>query len=81
MTFDNYGEYWTIDHVYPCCEYDLTIEDNIYQCFNWRNLRPLIKIKNYEKTNKIDPIELDNHIGFIKDFVKYLPDDEKNNYI
>lgn len=52
MTFKNYGKYWTIDHVYPCSKYNLTNEESIHECFNWRNLRPIIKLDNYKKQIK-----------------------------
>jgi hypothetical protein len=81
MTFKNYGEYWTIDHVYPCSEYNLTIEENINECFNWRNLRPMIKIDNSKKINKIVDSDLNNHIKLIKKFWNSLSINEQDNYI
>ena len=56
MTWNNQGKTWDIDHVMPCDHYDLTIEENITYCFNWRNLRPMIKKENGEKSNKINMI-------------------------
>ena len=53
MTFDNYGE-WHIDHVKPCSSFDLTNEQEIYECFNWKNIRPCWKKDNLEKSDKID---------------------------
>jgi hypothetical protein len=81
MTFKNYGEYWTIDHVNPCSIYDLTKEENLNECFNWRNLRPMIKINNSKKTNKIIIDDQNNHLILIKIFWNALSDIEKNNYI
>jgi len=80
MSFYNYGEYWTIDHVYPCSKYDLTKDEMIYECFNWRNLRPMIKLHNNKKVNKIETSELNNHILSIKDFWKLIPESVKENY-
>lgn len=80
MNFGNYGTYWTIDHVYPCSKYDLTIEENIYECFNWRNLRPLKKLNNSKKVNKIKSSELQNHMLLSKDFWKYIPESEEEKY-
>jgi hypothetical protein len=54
MSWDNYGTYWHIDHVMPCSLFDLTIEEEILKCFNWKNLRPLNGIDNIKKGNKID---------------------------
>ena len=81
MSFENYGEYWTVDHVYPCSKYDLTIMKNVYECFNWRNLRPMIKLKNSCKTNKISNDELDNHEILIKEFWNTLSESKKQKYI
>jgi hypothetical protein len=58
MNWDNYGSYWEIDHVIPCNSYDMTIPEEQYECFNWRNLRPLYKIKNRSKNDKILPFEI-----------------------
>ena len=81
MTFENYCEYWTVDHVYPCSEYDLTIGEDMHECFNWRNLRPMIKLKNSKKVNKINIDEINNHETLIKIFWNNLSKKEKNNYI
>ena len=43
MTRENYGEYWEIDHIFPIDSFDLTVEDQIYECFDWKNTRPLEK--------------------------------------
>ena len=52
MNWDNYGEYWEIDHIKPISLFDLTIEDNMYKCFNYINTQPLEKIENKIKSNK-----------------------------
>lgn len=44
MTWDNYGKgsgKWNIDHIVGCNNFDLSIEENIYKCFNYKNLRPM----------------------------------------
>lgn len=53
MSWDNYGEYWEIDHVLPIDSFDLNIEENLYRCFHYTNTQPLEKTKNREKSNKI----------------------------
>lgn len=58
MTMDNYGKVWHIDHVKPCSSYNLTEQLDIEECFNWKNLRPLLAEKNYKKKDKIDVFEL-----------------------
>ena len=41
MNWDNYGSYWSIDHIIPVCKFDLTNEDEKLKCWNWSNLIPL----------------------------------------
>lgn len=52
LNFHDYDS-WHIDHVIPCSAFDLTKEEEVDQCFHWTNLRPLEKIKNLKKGNKI----------------------------
>jgi len=52
MSFENYND-WHIDHVIPCSVFNLTIQEEIEQCFHWTNIRPLDKRKNLAKSNKI----------------------------
>jgi len=54
MTWDNMGE-WHIDHVTPCISYDLTKEEDIKQCFSWKNIRPCWEKDNLEKSSQIIP--------------------------
>lgn len=60
MTWDNYGE-WEIDHVKPCCSYDLSVVEQQYKCFNWKNLQPLWRIDNITKSGKIDYSMIKSH--------------------
>jgi len=53
MTWDNYGEYWEIDHIKPIASFDLNIEENLYTCFHYLNTQPLEKTQNREKSDKI----------------------------
>ena len=55
MTWDNYGEYWHIDHVYPHSKlpYDSLEHPNFQKCWALDNLQPLEKIENIKKSNKI----------------------------
>lgn len=54
MNWENYGIYWTIDHVKPCKSFNLKniIEQRI--CFSWKNCRPFEKIRNIIKGDQID---------------------------
>ena len=54
MTWDNYGEYWQIDHIIPCAAYDLREPAEQYRCFNYRNIRPLEATANISKNDKLD---------------------------
>lgn len=49
MTWDNYGSYWHIDHIKPCCAFDLTDEAQQKKCFNFLNLQPLEAMENIMK--------------------------------
>ena len=53
MTMENYGKFWHIDHVVPCSKFDLSDEEQVKNCFSWKNLRPFRSEKNNQKSNKI----------------------------
>jgi hypothetical protein len=55
MTWDNYGDYWHIDHIYPqsLLPYDSMEHPNFQKCWALDNLQPLEKIENIKKSNKI----------------------------
>lgn len=52
MTFDNYG-LWEIDHIKPITLFDLNNKNEMYECFNYKNLQPLWREDNIKKSNKI----------------------------
>lgn len=52
MNWDNYGSFWHIDHIKPCCTFDLSLESEQKQCFNFKNLQPLLKEENLRKNGK-----------------------------
>jgi hypothetical protein len=52
MTWENYGEYWEIDHIKPIASFNLSQEDQLYECFHYTNTQPLLKVDNREKSNK-----------------------------
>lgn len=74
MSWDKYGIYiddfgikkigFHIDHIIPCCAFDLTNSIEMLLCFNWRNCRPLWGIENIKKGGKFD----------MKDKNKYVED-------
>ena len=52
MTFENYGK-WEIDHIKPITSFNLTNQNEMYECFNYKNLQPLWREDNIKKSNKI----------------------------
>lgn len=61
MSWDNMGTYWHIDHVNPCDSYELTNEDELMECFNWKNLQPLSAEDNLRKHNFVDEALIEEH--------------------
>ena len=53
MSWDNYGEVWQIDHIIPCRAFDLTDEEQLKECFNYKNTQPLLKEENLSKSDKL----------------------------
>lgn len=70
MCWDNYGTYWEIDHVLPCDSFDLTKEEEVSICFCWKNMRPLLKIDNSKKSNKIDHDVISHHSHVVENYLK-----------
>lgn len=48
MSWENHGT-WHIDHIRPCCSFDLTIEEEQKKCFHYTNLQPLWAQENLSK--------------------------------
>lgn len=74
MTHENYGSYWHIDHVKPCSSFDLSKEDEIAECFNWRNLQPLKGEENLSKSNKICQTTIEEHRKKSEKFLMKMED-------
>ena len=55
MTRENYGRSggWDVDHIKPCCKFDLTDPIQQHACFHWSNLQPMEHIANIKKGSKI----------------------------
>ena len=49
MTWDNHGE-WHIDHIRPCCSFNLADEQQLKECFHYTNLQPLWAEENLLKS-------------------------------
>lgn len=53
MSWENYGyKGWHIDHIKPCCLFDLKQEDQVKQCFHYTNMQPLWWQDNFSKGSK-----------------------------
>lgn len=50
MSWHNYGK-WHVDHIRPCASFDLSDDEQMKQCFNWKNLQPLWAMDNLKKSD------------------------------
>ncbi len=71
MSWENYGE-WHLDHVKPCASYDLKNENDIKECFNWKNYQPLWAKDNLIKSNKIDNKLINEHKEKVQKYILTL---------
>ena len=69
LTWENYAEYWHIDHVIPISFFDMEQRREHLICFNWMNLRPLEKSKNIAKFNNILMDDIEGHIENLERFI------------
>ena len=54
MTWKNHGTVWHVDHIIPCCKFDLTDPIQQARCFNYLNLQPLCARENIRKGGRIE---------------------------
>ena len=52
MCWENWGDYWHLDHIRPCNSFDLRNEDEQKACFHYTNYQPLSKRDNIVKSDK-----------------------------
>ena len=67
MNWENYGSYWSIDHIIPVCKFDLTIEKEKLKCWNWSNMVP-VTIKYNSSKKEIDSNQVNIIVKKLKDF-------------
>ena len=67
MNWDNYGSYWSIDHIIPVCKFDLTLEDEKLKCWNWSNLVP-VTVKYNSSKKEIDKNQINIILQKIQKF-------------
>jgi len=68
MNWDNYGLYWSIDHIIPVSKFDLTNETEKLQCWNWSNLIPVTVKYNSTKKQQIDLIQVNSILKKLEKF-------------
>ena len=49
MRRHNYGE-WHVDHIIPCCKFDMKNPEDQKKCFHYTNLQPLWATENLRKS-------------------------------
>jgi hypothetical protein len=61
MSWDNHG-LWHYDHVKPCVAFDLSVPEQVKECFNWKNYQPLWGIDNLIKNGRVDNELIKTHL-------------------
>ena len=67
MNWNNYGSFWSIDHIIPVCKFDLSNEDEKLKCWNWTNLMP-VTVKFNSSKKEIDVNQVNYILEKIKNF-------------
>ena len=57
MTWENHGK-WHIDHIKPCCKFNLLDKNEQIKCFHYTNLQPLWAKDNLSKGGKFNEKKL-----------------------
>ena len=68
MNWENYGSFWSIDHIIPVSKFDLTDEKQKLQCWNWTNLMPVTTAYNSSKKQNIDLNQITNILEKLEKF-------------
>lgn len=56
MCWENYGrnnDNWQLDHIIPCCSFDLNFPEEIKKCYHFSNVQPLWKLENASKGSRM----------------------------
>ncbi len=80
MTMANYGTYWHVDHVKPCSSFNFDNEQEIYNCFSWKNLRPLKGDDNIAKGDKIIQDDIDKQKKQVEKFLLINTDPQSTTF-
>ena len=54
VTLENYGKVWCLYHCLPIASFNLLDENDMKDCFNWINLRPVYITEKISKGSKIN---------------------------
>jgi len=68
MTMDNYGSYWSFDHIIPIYMYNLLNVTDVINCFHFTNTRPIEKQENQIKNKYLTSDDIINHNKIITKF-------------
>ena len=54
MSWENYGvKGWHMDHIVPCCQFNMLDPFQVKQCFHYTNMQPLWAIDNIRKNGRL----------------------------
>jgi hypothetical protein len=70
-----HGSMWHIDHVIPCCQFDLTDPEQQKKCFHWTNMKPMLARENWSKSGRLVEDEIPHQIARLAEFKAAFPDD------
>ena len=67
MNWENYGTYWSIDHIIPINKFDMSVECEKYRCWNWSNMTP-VTVNFNSKKKQIDMNQIHNILQKLEKF-------------
>ena len=68
MNWDNYGTYWSIDHIIPVSKFDLSNDEEKLKCWSWSNLIPVTVKFNSSKKDTINLCQIHKNIEQLEKF-------------